>query len=120
MNNVPIKITFKNNPPILISKLNNNQTLLDLAHSNSIKLEGACEGSLACSTCHVILPEEVFKLYNEPSEKEYDLLDGVFQGTDTSRLACQIPIDNRLNGAIIRIPKASRNFYVDGFQPKHH
>ena len=31
------------------------ESLLDVAHNNGIELEGACESSLACSTCHVIL-----------------------------------------------------------------
>jgi len=31
------------------------ETLLEVAHNNGIELEGACEASLACSTCHVIL-----------------------------------------------------------------
>lgn len=35
------------------------QSLLEAAHENEIELEGACEGSLACSTCHVIVEDQV-------------------------------------------------------------
>ena len=34
-------------------------SVLEVAHSNDIDLEGACEGSLACATCHVILEDEL-------------------------------------------------------------
>ena len=34
--------------------------LLEVAHSNEIDLEGACEASLACSTCHVILEDKIY------------------------------------------------------------
>ena len=39
----------------------NGLSLLEVAHSNGIDLEGACEGSLACSTCHIIVEKEFFE-----------------------------------------------------------
>ena len=41
-------------------KAKKGENLLRIAHENGIDLEGACECSLACSTCHVILPEGLF------------------------------------------------------------
>lgn len=35
------------------------KSLLEVAHENGVELEGACEGSLACSTCHVIVEDQV-------------------------------------------------------------
>ena len=64
--------------------------LLDIAHDNDIDLEGACGGELACSTCHVILPQEVFDGLPEPDEEEEDMLDLALGLTDTSRLGCQV------------------------------
>ncbi|TPX66672.1 hypothetical protein CcCBS67573_g07734 [Chytriomyces confervae] len=49
--------------------------LLDLAHSNNIELEGACEGSLACSTCHIVMQKEFYEKLEEPSDEENDMLD---------------------------------------------
>ena len=43
-------------------------TVLEAAHNNNIDLEGACEGSLACSTCHVVLDQDHFNKLDEPSE----------------------------------------------------
>jgi ferredoxin, 2Fe-2S len=50
-------------------------SVLEIAHQNNIDLEGACEGSLACSTCHVIVDEQDFERLKEASEDEEDMLD---------------------------------------------
>jgi len=59
------------------------QNLLDLAHKKDIDLEGACEGSLACSTCHVILEPQSYNKLPEPSDEENDMLDLAFGLTST-------------------------------------
>ena len=64
------------------------ESILDVAHNNGIELEGACESSLACSTCHVILEDEIFDSLDEPCEEEEDLLDLAYGLTHTSRLGC--------------------------------
>ncbi|EPZ33627.1 2Fe-2S ferredoxin-like protein [Rozella allomycis CSF55] len=96
------------------------QNLLELAHENNVDLEGACEGSLACSTCHVILEEEIYKKLPEPSDEENDMLDLAFGLTDTSRLGCQVKVSSALNGMKITVPKVTRNMAVDGYKPKPH
>ncbi|KXZ44008.1 hypothetical protein GPECTOR_75g732 [Gonium pectorale] len=84
-------------------------------------MAGACEGSLACSTCHLIFEdEEFYKKVPEATEDELDMLDLAFGLTDTSRLGCQVLASKELDGARVRIPAASRNFYVDGHKPKPH
>lgn len=55
-----------------------------------ITLEGACEASLACSTCHVIVGDGHFDRLPEPSEDEEDMLDEAVCLTASSRLGCQI------------------------------
>ena len=80
------KIIITENVPIGIS-------ILEAAHQNKIDLEGACESSLACSTCHVILEDNIYDKLNEPEDDEYDLLDLAFGLTETSRLGCQIILD---------------------------
>ena len=96
------------------------KTVLEVAHENNVEIEGACEGSLACSTCHVILTPDLFDSLDEPSEREEDLLDLAPGLTDTSRLCCQLKVDKRYDGTSIRLPKATINFYVDGHVPKPH
>lgn len=87
-------------------------TVLEAAHSNGIALEGACEGSLACSTCHVILEENYYSKLEEPSEDEEDMLDMAFGLTTTSRLGCQVSITKDLEGATFKIPSKTRNTKV--------
>lgn len=51
------------------------ENIMNVAHDNDIDLEGACEGSLACSTCHVYVHEDYFDKIPEPVEEEEDMLD---------------------------------------------
>ena len=64
-------------------------SVLEIAHRNDIDLEGACEGSLACSTCHVVVDRDWYDRLDEPKEEEEDMLDLAFGLTHTSRLGCQ-------------------------------
>lgn len=88
-------------------------SVLEIAHKNNINLEGACEGSLACSTCHVIVAPEWFDKLAKPSEEEDDMLDLAFALTHTSRLGCQIKITKELDGLVVTLPAATRNMMVD-------
>jgi ferredoxin, 2Fe-2S len=84
-------------------------SVLEIAHRNGIDLEGACEGSLACSTCHVIVDPEWYDLLKEATEDEEDMLDLAFGLTRTSRLGCQIIITEELDGLTVTLPAGSRN-----------
>ncbi|MFV0430821.1 MAG: ferredoxin family 2Fe-2S iron-sulfur cluster binding protein [Alphaproteobacteria bacterium] len=85
------------------------ENLLEAAHQNNIPLEGACEGSLACSTCHVIVEQKWFTKLEEPSEQEEDLLDLAFGLKRTSRLGCQIIMSDELDGIEVYVPEKTRN-----------
>jgi ferredoxin, 2Fe-2S len=84
-------------------------SVLEIAHKNDIDLEGACEGSLACSTCHVIVEQEWYDLLNDASEDEEDMLDLAFGLTKTSRLGCQIIMSEELDGLTLKLPAGTRN-----------
>jgi 2Fe-2S ferredoxin len=84
-------------------------TILEAAHNNNINLEGACEGSLACSTCHVIVDKDYYKKLKEPSEDEDDMLDLAYGLTTTSRLGCQIIMTENLDGIVLQIPSKTTN-----------
>ena len=96
------------------------ESLLQTAHRNDIDLEGACEGVCACSTCHLILPMDFYNKLEEPSEDEEDMLDMAFGLQETSRLGCQIIVTKDMEGVELEMPKATRNFYVDGHVPVPH
>ncbi|XP_047500443.1 adrenodoxin-like protein 1, mitochondrial isoform X1 [Penaeus chinensis] len=94
--------------------------ILYLAHRYGIELEGACEASLACSTCHVYVGDSYTDLLPEPVEEEEDMLDLAVFLRDNSRLGCQIILTKELDGITLTLPQATRNFYVDGHVPKPH
>jgi ferredoxin len=87
-------------------------TVLEAAHNNDISLEGACEGSLACSTCHVIVDEKFYSKLDEASEDEEDMLDLAFGLTPTSRLGCQITMTKELDGLTLVVPDETRNISI--------
>jgi 2Fe-2S ferredoxin len=84
-------------------------SVLEVAHKHAIDIEGACEGSLACSTCHVVVDPEWYELLKTATEDEEDMLDLAFGLTQTSRLGCQIIMTEELDGLTVRLPAATRN-----------
>lgn len=83
--------------------------LLDLAQANDQPLEGTCEGQMACSTCHVIIDPADFVRLPRSSDDEEDMLDLAAGVTRTSRLACQIVLDDSLDGLTVHMPSEVRN-----------
>lgn len=87
-------------------------SVLEIAHRNDIDIEGACDGSLACSTCHVIVDDAWYDRLKEPSEDEEDMLDLAFGLTATSRLGCQIIMTEELDGLTVKLPAETRNMLL--------
>src|ERR1700710_1153809 len=87
-------------------------SVLETAHKHGVDIEGACEGSLACSTCHVIVDAGWFKKLETPTEDEEDMLDLAFGLTQTSRLGCQIVMTEELDGLTVRLPQSTRNMMI--------
>ena len=107
-----IKIIFIENDKEIAADASIGLSLLEVAHENNIDLEGACEGSLACATCHVILEEKIYNILEQPTEAEEDMLDLAFGLTHTSRLGCQIILTKELDGMRVRVPSATRNISI--------
>jgi len=80
-------------------------SVLEVAHRHGIDLEGACEGSLACATCHVVVDPSWSGKLAEPTEDEEDMLDLAFALEKTSRLGCQIVMTEALDGLVVRLPR---------------
>jgi ferredoxin, 2Fe-2S len=84
-------------------------SVLEIAHRHGVDIEGACEGSLACSTCHVVVDKAWFGKLTEPTEDEEDMLDLAFDLQETSRLGCQIIMTDALDGLTVKLPAGTRN-----------
>ena len=88
-------------------------SILEVARKHDIDIEGACEGSLACSTCHIVVEPEHFDRLPEITEDEEDMLDLAFGLEKTSRLGCQILITDELDGLTVTLPGETRNLMFD-------
>lgn len=98
------------------------QNLLDVAIDNHLPVEGACAGSCACSTCHVYLKDdEAMSMFPDLTDDENDMLDLAFYCQPTSRLGCQLTLDqSKHDGIEVELPRATRNMATDGYVPKPH
>ncbi|KAL2845238.1 2Fe-2S ferredoxin-type domain-containing protein [Aspergillus pseudoustus] len=100
-------------------QVSEGDNLLDIAQANDLEMEGACGGSCACSTCHVIVEDpDMFDKMEEPSDDENDMLDLAFGLTETSRLGCQVLMNKELDGLVVRLPSMTRNLQASDFQTK--
>lgn len=88
------------------------QSLLDIAQANGIDIEGACEASLCCTTCHVIVDSGDYARLADASEDEDDMLDLAFGLTRTSRLGCQVTMTEELDGLTVTLPPETRNMFA--------
>ncbi|KAI9716157.1 MAG: mitochondrial matrix iron-sulfur protein [Chrysothrix sp. TS-e1954] len=99
--------------------VSDGSNLLDIAQHHELEMEGACGGSCACSTCHVIVEgEAMYEKMDEPSDDENDMLDLAFGLTETSRLGCQVVMRRELDGLVVRLPSMTRNMQASDFQGK--
>ena len=88
------------------------QSLMAVAVANNIDMEAACEGAMACSTCHVIVDEAWFGRLEAPSNDEDDMLDLASGLAPTSRLACQVILTDALDGLTVRLPDRVNNLLL--------
>ena len=106
-----IKVTFinANGDQELVVEAKTGDRLLEVAQAAGQPLEGTCEGQMACSTCHVIVDKAWFDKLPAASDDENDMLDLASGARRTSRLSCQIVLNDTLDGLVIHVPGESRN-----------
>ncbi|CDO93301.1 unnamed protein product [Kluyveromyces dobzhanskii CBS 2104] len=91
-------------------------SLLDIAQGHNLDMEGACGGSCACSTCHVIVDPDYYDALEEPDDDENDMLDLAYGLTETSRLGCCIKMDKDKDGIRVALPSMTRNVSSTDFE----
>ncbi|XP_025413268.1 adrenodoxin isoform X1 [Sipha flava] len=103
-----IRVSFnKANGDKITAEGKKGDSLLDVIVNNNLDFDGfgACEGTLTCSTCHIILDQKDYdSLPEKPSDEELDMLDLAYNLTDTSRLGCQIILEDKLDGLEVKVP----------------
>ncbi|XP_066038547.1 adrenodoxin-like [Chamaea fasciata] len=82
------------------------ESLLEVVVNHNLAIDGfgACEGTLACSTCHLIFDKDSFQKLDAVSDEELDMLDLAYGLTDTSRLGCQVCVKKWMDGLTVRVP----------------
>ncbi len=104
------KVRFvKTSGDVLEVEAEPGSSVLSIAHANDIDMEGACEGSMACSTCHVVVDPDWSGKLPPPTEEELDMLDLTYGLTRTSRLGCQIKVTPELDGLTLHLPAETHN-----------
>lgn len=97
-------------------EVSEGDSLLDIAQANNLDMEGACGGSCACSTCHVIVDPEYYDKIPEPTDDEDDMLDLAYGLTETSRLGCCINMNKDLDNIRVALPQMTRNVKSSDFE----
>ena len=82
----------------------NGLSVMEVARDSDIDIEGTCGGSISCCTCHVIIDPNWFNIVGEPNPDEEDMLDLAVDLQPTSRLGCQVEVNNELDGLVVKIP----------------
>lgn len=100
-------------------ELPNNILAKPWGNADPTFVTGACGGSCACSTCHVIVDDsDMYDQMEEPDDDENDMLDLAFGLTETSRLGCQVKMSKELDGLVVKLPTMTRNLQASDFTDK--
>ena len=100
-----IKVLYSQNGATKTFRIESNKTILDLSKKENIAIEGSCDGSMACSTCHIIIHKDWVKKLPAPCIDEKEMLSLLPDYTENSRLGCQIVITDKLEGLKFSLPK---------------
>ena len=99
-----IKFKLKNGKETIIDA-ENGLSLMEIARDNDLGIEGTCGGSISCCTCHVIVDKDWYNVVGPPNPDEEDMLDLAVDLQPTSRLGCQIEVNQKLEGLVVKIPE---------------
>lgn len=102
-----ISVTFKRPDGTKVTvKSNQDKSLYDAVIDNNVDIDGfgACEGTLCCTTCHLVFSEADFEKVGPPSDEEMDMLDLAYGLTDTSRLGCQVTLKKEYDPLEVQVP----------------
>lgn len=77
-------------------------SLMEFLKANNYEIIATCGGIALCATCHIEIVDG-FENLNEICDHEYEMLDTLPNITKTSRLACQIKLEEKINNILIKI-----------------
>ena len=85
-------------------------SVMEGAINNGVKgIVAECGGACMCATCHVYVDESWLDKLQPIAEDEEEMLNNTFSPRKTnSRLGCQIPLTEELDGLIVTTPEAQQ------------
>ena len=100
------RITFIDSNQEKITVEGKSGSVMQLALNNNIKgIDGDCGGVCSCATCHVYVSPDYFDKIGAPNEIEKDMLEFDDLTTALSRLSCQLPVNDALDGVVLKVAK---------------
>lgn len=85
----------------LLAPTDMNMNIMELCKSYELPVKGECGGMAMCATCQCYLESD--HELAEQSDDELDMLDQAFFVKPNSRLGCQIPITDEIDGIVLRL-----------------
>ena len=86
-------------------------SLMEVLKAAEYPIQATCGGMALCATCHVEVVEGN-ESYKEATDPEWEMLDTLPEITDASRLACQMPMEEGMNGLVVRILAGEDDGYM--------
>lgn len=84
-------------------------SVMQAAKANEVPgIDADCNGSMVCGTCHAIVAPEWQSALPAQGEFELQMLEGVPDPQPNTRLTCQIPVSDALEGIVFRVPERQR------------
>ena len=84
----------------------NGSTVMNAALDNLVPgIDADCGGECSCATCHVLVDSEWMDRVGAADDQENSMLDLNPDREPNSRLACQIPVTDDLNGLVVNLPE---------------
>ena len=101
------KITYiEHNGKSHVVEVPNGLSIMEGAVQNNIPgIDADCGGECSCATCHVVVDDQWIAVVGQPGEREESMLDLNPEREPNSRLSCQIPVTDEIDGLIVRVPE---------------
>lgn len=84
-------------------------SLMEVLKASDYPVQAACGGMALCATCHVEVLEGAEK-YKEATDPEMEMLDTLPEASFSSRLACQMPIQEAMDGLVVRVMASEEGY----------
>lgn len=81
-------------------------SVMNAAIDNMVSgIDADCGGECSCATCHVVVDDDWINVVGKPGEQEESMLDLNPDREENSRLSCQIPVTDEIDGLVVKLPE---------------